>query len=862
MRKILAVASTLAVFAASACGDGSGDGGGGGGQQFTLTVQKGGTGAGTVTGTGIACGSDCTEKLAGGTQVTLTAAPDAASQIAGWTGCDSSAGVSCTVSLDKDRTVTATFNAASQTVVSTDITTATTWPAGAVYRVTKAINVTAPLTIQAGVQVLFDADASLHVTSTLTVDGQSAATPVVFTSSAASPSGGAWAGIELAASGSSFNQCAILFAGAKEKAALRIGANLSASVTHCTFAHHKTPTDTISSTPALDASDAAAGTILKDNLFFDDRVPLAVNTTFSVEANAFDNSAAAANNPQPSKYNGVFVRGCAHVASNLVWPALAVPYVIGDQDTACNWIVVDNGGQLAIGSTGANAVVKFFEHGNISAAGVLIGHAVFTSIKDDRLGDTNGDGAASAPAGGDWEGISLSKNGSVFDNARFSYGGGGDFPALRIGSSRTATVTNTTFAHNRPTTATVTAPPALDASDAAAGTVIANNTFFDNTVPLAMNTTLPIDDSNAFVGHEGAGADQGNKFQAIVVTGCGHIATDITWSAIKVPLVIGDPATACNWVQVDSGGHLTIADGVVVKFFGHGSLDAQGIVTANATTQIVFTSFRDDAHGGDTNADGATAPAGGDWRGVYAGMSGSTFNKVLFLYGGGAQTGENASALYVSSGKSVSVINSVFAHNRSTLQTFSAPPALDLSDAASTAVVQGTRFFDNTIPLAINGTISLDDSNEFVSGVPAAPQPDQRPGVLVQGCTHVTATTTWLVTKVPLVIGDPDTACKWMQVDNGAHLVLGPNLTMKFFNDGSLSVSESGILTVDASDWLTCIADDRLNDTNADGSGTAPVVGDWYGVKSWHSSGPSPTCDQSAYMHWQAPNTVDNKCSW
>jgi hypothetical protein len=77
----------------------------------TLSVQKTGTGSGTVTGTGINCGSDCSEALVRGTSVTLTATPGSGSALTSWSGCDSTNGNTCTVtSITQDRTITATFS--------------------------------------------------------------------------------------------------------------------------------------------------------------------------------------------------------------------------------------------------------------------------------------------------------------------------------------------------------------------------------------------------------------------------------------------------------------------------------------------------------------------------------------------------------------------------------------------------------------------------------------------------------------------------------------------------------------------------------------------------------------------------------
>ena len=78
---------------------------------FTLTVTKAGTGSGTVSSSSgsVACGSTCTAPIAGGTSVTLTAAPATGSSFAGWSGACTGTAPSCTVSMSAARTVTASF---------------------------------------------------------------------------------------------------------------------------------------------------------------------------------------------------------------------------------------------------------------------------------------------------------------------------------------------------------------------------------------------------------------------------------------------------------------------------------------------------------------------------------------------------------------------------------------------------------------------------------------------------------------------------------------------------------------------------------------------------------------------------------
>jgi uncharacterized repeat protein (TIGR01451 family) len=80
-------------------------------QKYLLTVTKTGTGSGTVTSspTGINCGSDCSEAYNQGTSVTLTATTVSGSTFGGWSGACSGTG-GCSVTMDSDKTVTATFN--------------------------------------------------------------------------------------------------------------------------------------------------------------------------------------------------------------------------------------------------------------------------------------------------------------------------------------------------------------------------------------------------------------------------------------------------------------------------------------------------------------------------------------------------------------------------------------------------------------------------------------------------------------------------------------------------------------------------------------------------------------------------------
>ena len=80
----------------------------------TLTVSRAGEGAGAVTSSpeGIHCGATCAADFEDGTSVTLTATPSSGSTFAGWSGACAGTATTCTLSMDGDRQVTATFSQA------------------------------------------------------------------------------------------------------------------------------------------------------------------------------------------------------------------------------------------------------------------------------------------------------------------------------------------------------------------------------------------------------------------------------------------------------------------------------------------------------------------------------------------------------------------------------------------------------------------------------------------------------------------------------------------------------------------------------------------------------------------------------
>jgi hypothetical protein len=79
---------------------------------YTLTIIKSGIGTGTVTSSpsGIDCGATCSYQFVDGTSVTLTATPDSGTIFGGWSGDATDTNSIVTITMNSDKSVTATFN--------------------------------------------------------------------------------------------------------------------------------------------------------------------------------------------------------------------------------------------------------------------------------------------------------------------------------------------------------------------------------------------------------------------------------------------------------------------------------------------------------------------------------------------------------------------------------------------------------------------------------------------------------------------------------------------------------------------------------------------------------------------------------
>lgn len=362
----------------------------------------------------------------------------------------------------------------------------------------------------------------------------------------------------------------------------------------------------------------------------------------------------------------------------------------------------------------------------------------------------------------------------------------------------------------------------------------------------------------------------------------GNVYND-SWTTDNDPYIIQN-------AYIPSGSTLTIEPGVVIKFADStstlsvsGTLNAAGTVTE----PIVFTSFKDDVNGGDTNGDGdATMPSPGDWRCIWV-FTDSTalIDNVVIQYGGTypyysmvwllsndvtIQHSNLANSQYhvievdgavapiisnnVLTGSDLSTGYDIYLHN-------GAQPVIEYNTishgqygiflADGSPIIQHNQFNDimifgfwelyegNSITITDNiftnlyAPISLNglSTDKIVTGNSGSN--NDANGIILNGSTLGDVEISYTNNDLQYILG-------YLTVSYGSTLTITPGTILKV-NPSGLAINVYGTLdavgTAGEPIVFTSFFDDLYGgDINNDGNATFPTAGDWDCIHFWSAS--------------------------
>ncbi|HTN46054.1 MAG TPA: hypothetical protein VL098_06860 [Flavipsychrobacter sp.] len=332
----------------------------------------------------------------------------------------------------------------------------------------------------------------------------------------------------------------------------------------------------------------------------------------------------------PANCNVVNVTG--GISAPTTWTAGNV-YLVKGSLPITSTLTIEPGVVVKLQGNDVNGSFDIRNGGRVIANGTPANRIVFTSIYDDSFcGDSNGDGAATSPNKGDWNDIEMDGgNNNSFTYCDFFYGGSYNGYVVYVGISSTSfTFDHCRFAHTKNSASDYAAFHGGGYMIDAGESQLTNCVFYDNDRPLYCNSYYTVDASNSF--HNPSDPSQTNKHNGIFMWHASNPAgATVSYNVTEVPYVMTSQFTGGGSAAT---GTINFAPGAIMKFLspGLGIARAAGR-TVNMGAGAILTSYKDDAHGGDTNGDGtASTPATGDWDGFWDYVSSKYISGPYILY--------------------------------------------------------------------------------------------------------------------------------------------------------------------------------------------------------------------------------------